>query len=158
MSLARIAPTGYTYASWILSGVGLVLVLLLQLLPAMLAGMLVYELVHVMAPIVSGRLSDKRAKLIAVVLLSALITAITMAAIAGAVIFFRSDEGSIPALLTKMADIVAGSRGTLPTWLVDQMPASPDEMRSAIGEWFRVHAAEMQSMGKEAGKLLIYAL
>ena len=158
MSPVRVVPTGYTYAAWILSGVGLVLVLILQLLPAMVAGMLVYELVHVMAPVVSGRLSDKRAKLIAVVLLSALITAITTAAIAGAIVFFRSDEGSIPALLTKMADIVAGSRGTLPSWLVDQMPANPDEMRSAIVDWFRDHAAEMQSMGKEAGKLLIYAL
>jgi predicted PurR-regulated permease PerM len=158
MSTARSVPPSFAYASWILSGAGLVLVLVLQLLPAMLAGMLVYELIHVMAPAVSGRLSDKRAKLIAVVMLSALITAVTTAAIAGVIIFFRSDEGSIPALLTKMADIVAGSRGTLPSWLVDQMPASPDEMRSAIVAWFRVHAAEMQSMGKEVGKLLIYAL
>ena len=158
MSLARVAPTAYTYASWILSGVGLVLVLLLQLLPAMLAGMLVYELVHVMAPIVSGRLSDKRAKMVAVVLLSALMVAITTAAIAGLIVFFRSDEGSLPGLLTKMADIVASSRGTLPHWLVDQLPASPDDMRAAIVEWFRIHAAEMQTMGKEAGKLLIYAL
>ena len=151
-------PSGYTYASWVLAGVGLVLVLVLQLLPAMLAGMLVYELVHVVAPIASRRLSDKRAKLIAVVLLTALMMAITTAAIAGAVVFFKSDEGSLSALLTKMADIVAGSRGTLPHWLVDQLPASPDDMRGAIVEWFRAHAAEVQSMGKEAGRLLVYAL
>ena len=50
MPLDRAVPSGYTYASWILAGVGLILVLLLQLLPAMLAGMLVYELVHVVAP------------------------------------------------------------------------------------------------------------
>ena len=61
MPLDRVVPTAYTYAAWTLSGVGLVLVLLLQLLPAMLAGMLVYELVHVLAPRVSMRLSDKRA-------------------------------------------------------------------------------------------------
>jgi predicted PurR-regulated permease PerM len=154
----RVVPSGYTYAAWILSGVGLVLVLMLQLLAAMLAGMLVYELVHVMAPAVSRRLSDKRAKLIAVVLLSALMVAITTAAIAGAIVFFKSDEGSLSALLTKMADIVAGSRGILPHWLVDQMPANPDDMRGAVVEWFRVHAAEMQSMGKEAGRLLVHAL
>ncbi len=59
----RIVPSGYTYAAWILSGVGLVLVLLLQLLPALLAGMLVYELVHVLAPLVSTRLSDISASL-----------------------------------------------------------------------------------------------
>jgi hypothetical protein len=70
MPLDRVVPSGYTYAAWILSGVTLVLVLLLQLLPAMLAGMLVYELVRLLTPTVNNRFSDKRAKLNAVVLLS----------------------------------------------------------------------------------------
>ena len=140
MPLERIAPTGYTYAAWVLSGVGLVLVLLLQLLPALLAGMLVYELVHVLAPMVSTRLSDKRAKIVAVALLSIAVVGATSAGIAGAIVYFKSDPGSISALLTKMAEIVAGSRGTLPDWLVDQMPEDPGDMRLAIAEWFRVHA------------------
>ena len=154
----RVVPSGYTCAAWILSGVGLVLVLHLQLLPAMLGGMLVYELVHVLAPTIHKRLSNTRAKLIAVVLLSALVVGAITAGIAGAIAFFKSDAGSIPALLTKMAEIVAGSRRTLPAWLVDQMPDNPDDMREAIAEWFRVHAAEVQSMGKDAGRALIHAL
>lgn len=158
MTLERIVPTGYTYAAWILSGVGLVLVLLLQLLPALLAGMLVYELVHVLAPLVSTRLSDKRAKIVAVALLSVAVVGVTSAGIAGAIVYFKSDPGSISALLTKMAEIVAGSRGTLPDWLVDQMPEDPGDMRLAIAEWFRVHATEVQSMGKEVGRVLVYAL
>ena len=128
MQLERIAPSGYTYAAWILSGVALVLVLLLQLLPALVAGMVVYELVHVLAPLVSTRLSDKRAKIVAVALLSVVVVGLTAAAIAGAVVFFRSDAGSLSTLLTKMAEIVAGSRGTLPDWLVNEMPENPDDM------------------------------
>jgi len=158
MPLARAAPPGYTYIAWVLLAAGLVLVLTLHLLPAMLAGMLVYELVHVVAPIASRRLSDRRAKVVAVIVLSALMVAITAAAIAGAILFFKSDEGSISTLLSKMADIVAGSRGTLPNWLVDQIPANPDDMRGAIVERFRAHAAEMQSMGKEAGRIFVHAL
>ena len=154
----RIVPSGYTYAAWVLSGVGLVLVLLLQLLPALLAGMLVYELVHVLAPLVSTRLSDKRAKIVAVALVSVAVVGLTAAAIAGAVVFFRSEPGSISALMTKMAEIVAGSRGTLPDWLVNEMPENPDDMRQAIAEWFRVHATEVQSTGKEVGRVLVYAL
>jgi predicted PurR-regulated permease PerM len=158
MRLERIVPTGYTYAAWILSGVGLVLVLLLQLLPALLAGMLVYEVVHVLAPLVSTRLSDKRAKIVAVALVSVAVVGLTAAAIAGAIVFFRSEPGSISALMTKMAEIVAGSRGTLPDWLVNEMPENPDDMQQAIAEWFRVHAADVQSMGKEVGRVLVYAL
>ncbi len=158
MPLNRIVPTGYTYAAWILSGVSLVLILVLQLLPALLAGMLVYELVHVLAPTVYNRLSDKRAKIAAVVLLSTLVLGITTVGIAGAIVFFKSDAGNIPALLTKMAEIVSGSKGALPHWLVDEMPDNPDDMREAIAEWFRVHAAEMQTMGKEAGRVVVYVL
>lgn len=158
MPLDRVVPSGYAYAAWILSGAGLVLVLLLHLLPAMLAGMLVFELVHLLAPTVSNWLSHKRAKLIAVVLLSILVVGAITAGIAGAIVFFKSDAGSIPALLTKMAEIVAGSRGTLPPWLTDEMPQDPDDIREAIAEWFRVHAAEMQLMGKEAGRVFVYSL
>jgi len=158
MRLERIVPSGYTYAAWIISGVALVLVLLLKLLPAMLAGMLVYELVHVLAPTISTRLSDKRAKLIAVLLLSTLVVGATTAGIAGVIVFFKSDAGSISALLTKLADIVAGSRATLPNWLVDEMPENPDDIRETLAEWFRGHAVEVQTMGKEAGRVLVYAL
>ena len=74
------------------------------------------------------------------------------AGVAGAIAFFRSDAGSLSGLLTKMAEIVASSRGTLPGWLVDQLPENPDAIREAIAEWFRVHAEEMQTMGKDAGR------
>jgi uncharacterized membrane protein len=154
----RVGPSRYTYAAWILSGVGLLLVLHLRLLPAVLAGMLVYELVHLLAPTVSNWLSDRRAKLIAVVLLSVLVVGAISAGIAGAIVFFKSDTGSISTLLTKMAEIVAGSRKTLPSWLVDQMPDNPDDMREALAEWFRVHAREVQSMGEVAGRAVIIAL
>jgi predicted PurR-regulated permease PerM len=158
MPLERVVPSGYTYASWVLSGAALVLVLLLQLLPALLAGMLVYELVHLLAPKVAMRLSDRRAKIVAIALLSIVVVGGTSALIAGAIVFFKSDPGSISALLTKMAEIVAGSRGILPGWLLNQMPEDPDDMRDAIAEWFRAHAAEVQTMGKEVGRVVVYAL
>lgn len=154
----RAVPSACTYAAWILSGAGLLLVLLLHLLPAMLAGMLVYELVLVLAPPMSKRLSHKRAKLVVVFLLSALVVGAITAVIAGAIAFFKSDAGSLSVLLTKMAEIVAGSRATLPNWVVSQLPANPDDIREALVEWFHVHAAEMKSWGKEAGRALMYTL
>ena len=108
----------YTVAAWVLTGVALVLVLQLRVLPALLAGMLVYELVHVIAPPLNKHISDKRAKLIAVGLLSALVLMLVTAAIIGAVLFFKSDAGSLSALLARMAEIIESSRATMPNWLV----------------------------------------
>ena len=158
MTLDRAAPSACTYASWILSGIALVLVLALHLLPAMLAGMLVYELVHLLAPRVGTWFSDRRARLVAVLALTGLVVAAITLAIAGGIVFFKSDAGSLSALLSKMAEIVASSRGLLPHWFVDELPQSPDDIRESLAEWFRVHAAEMQLMGKEAGRALIYVL
>jgi len=158
MTLDRPVPSPCTYASWILAGVALVLVLVLHLLPAMLAGMLVYELVHLLAPTVSTWFSHQRARLVAVLVLSSIVIAAITFAVAGGIVFFRSDAGSLSALLTKMAEIVASSQRMLPPWLLEQFPQDPDDIRESLAEWFRVHAAEMQLVGKEAGRAVAYVL
>jgi len=158
MPLDRVSPSAYTYAAWILAGAGLILVLRLDLLPALLAGMLVFELVHILAPPLSRRLSRGWAKLIAVFLLSSLVVGAIALGIAATIAFLKSDVGSLSALLTKLAEIIASSRSTMPAWIVSQLPASPDDIRDALADWFREHAKEMQSMGKDAGRALVYAL
>ena len=110
----RTHPSRYTVAAWVLTGVVLILVLQLHVLPALLAGMLVYELVHVIAPTLNRHLSDKRAKLIAVGLLSALVVILVTAAIVGAIFFFKGDAASLSALLGRMAEIIESSRGAMP--------------------------------------------
>jgi predicted PurR-regulated permease PerM len=112
----------YTVAAWVLSGVALVLVMQLHLLAALFAGMLVYVLVHAIAPTLSSHLSDQRAKLIAVGLLSALVVLLITAVIVGTIFFFKSDAGSLSALLAKMAEIIESSSSAMPSWIVDEMP------------------------------------
>jgi len=152
-----VAPR-YTIAAWILTGVALVLVLKLRLLPALLAGMLVYELVHVIAPTMNEHLSDKRAKLIAVGLLSIVVAGLVTIAILGAIVFFRSDAGNLPALFARMAEIVDSSRPALPEWMVARMPDNPEDLEASLSEWFRAHAADLRSTGKDAGRGLAHAL
>ncbi|MDQ2963334.1 MAG: AI-2E family transporter [Pseudomonadota bacterium] len=148
----------YTVAAWVLTGVALIVVLQLHLLPALLAGMLVYQLVHVIAPTLNKHLSDKRAKVIAVGLLSALVVILVMAAIIGAITFFKSDAGSLSALLARMAEIIDSSRATMPNWIVEQIPARPEDLKATLAEWLRTHAADVQSMGKEVGRIVVQTL
>jgi len=151
-------PTGssrYTIAAWVLTGVALLLVLQLRVLPALLAGMLVYELVHVIAPTLNEYISDRRAKIVAVGLLSALVVVLVTLLILGAIVFFRSDAGNLSALLARMAEIIDGSRTMLPAWVVDEMPDGPEDLKETLGEWFRAHAADVRSLGKEAGRVLV---
>jgi predicted PurR-regulated permease PerM len=155
MQTDRPVPSGYTIAAWVLTGVALVLVLQLHVLPALLAGMLVYELVHVIAPTMTEYISDKRAKIVAVGLFSALVVVLATLAILGTIVFFRSDAGNLSALLARMAEIIDGSRTMLPSWIVEEMPDGPEDLKETLGEWFRAHAADVRSIGKEAGRVLV---
>lgn len=151
----RTDPSRYTIAAWVLTGVALLLVLQLHVLPALLAGMLVYELVHVIAPTMNAHISDKRAKIVAVGLFSALMVILVTLIILGAIVFFHSDAGNLSALLARMAEIIDGSRTMLPAWMVDQMPEGPEDLKDTLGEWFRAHAADVRTIGKEAGGVLL---
>jgi len=72
-----VPATAYEMASYVIAGIGLLLVLGLHLLPAFLAGFLVYELVHTLAPLLRAtRLANVRAKLGAVALLATLVVAL----------------------------------------------------------------------------------
>lgn len=142
--------------SWCLVAAALALVLWVHLLPALLAGLLVYELVHVIAPLL--RLSRERARLAAVVVLASLIVGLVAAAIFGTVAFFRSDAGSLPVLLQKMADIIDGARDVLPPWAVESLPGDIDELRQALTRWLRQYAPELRLVGAEAGRAFAHIL
>jgi len=148
----------YTVAAWILTGVALLLVLHLHLLSALFAGMLVYELVHVIAPPLSRHLSNQRAKLIAVGLISTLVVLLVAAAIIGGIFFFKSDAGNLPRLLARMAEIIETSRARMPNWVVENLPANADDLKEMSVEWLRSHAAEVQSMSKQAGRAILHTV
>lgn len=152
-------PTRCEVAAWLCAGAALLGILYLHLLPALLAGLLVYELTHILARRLPGGVwaSDRR-KMIAVALLAVIVVLIVSAGILGSLAFFRSEHGSLTVLLGKMAEIVEGARDKLPQWLADKLPGSSGEIREAIGHWLREHAAELQTLGKEAGHAFAHIL
>jgi predicted PurR-regulated permease PerM len=145
-------------ASWLLAVLALFLVLQLHLLPALLAGLLVYELVHLTAPLLERKLSGTRAKQAAVLVLSVMVTGGIVLGIVLLFAFFRSDAGSLAALAQKMAEILENSRQSLPDWLVGALPDSVEGIKTAIVEWLREHAAQVQTLGKEAGLAMAHVL
>ena len=92
--------------SFALAGLALAGTLWLHLLSALFSGLLVYQVVHVLAPLLQKRLFSERSRLAAVVVLASAIVAALGLAIFGVVAFFRSDAGSLAALLQRMADII----------------------------------------------------
>ncbi len=151
-----IDPTRYEYAAWILAALAMLFVLQFHLLPALIAGLIVYELVRTLFPLFSSHLSTRRAKGVSVVFVVLLVFGALTAAFVGLAAFMKSEGGSLPALLAKMADIVESSRATLPHWLAEFLPADSAQIRDAMGQWLRAHAADLQRIGQETGRTLAH--
>ena len=143
----------------VLTAVALALVIELHLLPALFAGLLVHVLVHLLAPRIFG-LEDRPAlaRIVVVALLTVIVLALASILIGGSIAFFRSEGGSLAALLQKMAEIIDGARATMPVWVQDGLPADSGALQDAAVSWLREHAAEVKTAGSEVGRALAYAL
>jgi predicted PurR-regulated permease PerM len=153
-------PTlAYEVAAWLLAGVALILALLLHLIPSLLAGLLIYELVHVLAPRLQlVRIHQEQGKLAAVAILALAIALLLGLAVIGGIAFFRSDAGSLDALLRRMADILESWRTRLPAGVVERLPEDVEELKQAAVAWLRTHAVDVRQGGAEVGRTLARVL
>lgn len=147
----HVPPTGHEIAAWLIAAGALLATLGLHLLPALLAGLVVHELVVSLASRLRlTRFAGRRARWLAAALLGAVIVAASGGAIVGISAFFRSEPGSVPALLQKMAEILEGSRPLLPEWMAAWLPADADALRESAVRWLRANAGSVETFGREA--------
>jgi predicted PurR-regulated permease PerM len=145
-------------AALIFMALALPAIIKLHLLPALFAGLLVHELVHMLAPRLFGANHGGRGKIIVLALLLTLIIIVIGGAIAGTVLFLRSDASSLAVLLEKMAEILDKARDTLPPALGEWIPVDATDLKDQLVAWLRDHAKEVKTISGEAGHGLIYAL
>jgi predicted PurR-regulated permease PerM len=145
-------------ASWILTGVALLLVLKLHLLSALMAGLLTHELVRLLAPLVEKRLTSKGARLVALAALAILTITLLILLTFGIFAFFKSDTGNRQALLDKTNHILTDARTKMPPWIVENLPTNVDALKSFAGDWVDEHSKEIQHAGKEVVHFFVRGL
>jgi predicted PurR-regulated permease PerM len=157
--IALISEKQARYAAIAAMVVGLVLCLELGLIGALLGGLLVHELVHAIAPrITLGASGATGARLVSIGLIATLVIGALVGAGFGASAMLRSEGASPAALLDRLADIIASTRGSLPQWIGQYVPEDAETLRQTIVEWLRAHASELQHMGHTFGVTLLHIL
>ncbi|MBN8482474.1 MAG: AI-2E family transporter [Xanthomonadales bacterium] len=151
-------PSRVTLVSHALTAVGLLLVLYLHLLPALLAGLLVYAVVNAMAPFVQRRLPGAHAHWLVVALLAIIVVGLLTLAVVAMIAFLGSEHGNPSVIFERMTPVIERARAQLPPVLDDYLPANVDEIRAAIMEWLREHAAQLQVVGKTAARVTVQLL
>jgi len=144
--------------SYVLTGLALVMVLWLNLLAGLLAGLLVYQLVYALAPLLAKRLPGRRARLIALAVLSTVIVAALTALSLAAVAHFKADASTMPMLLDKAMDIIDQARDHLPYWVDQYLPDDIDDIRQTVTALMHEHMSTLQIAGREAARTLAHVL
>ena len=137
----------------------LLLTLHLDLLASLLAGLLVYALVHALVPLLRlPMVGHEGARLVAVTLIATAVIALIAAAGVGIGSFLRHSGESVPVLVHRMAEIIENSRASLPSWLLDYVPADADALRVAVVAWLKDNAQLFQVAGTGVGRALAHIL
>lgn len=152
------ATRNVAIASYVLAGVALVLVLVLKLLPALFAGLLVYAAINALAPGLQRHLPGDRAYWFMVAVLATLVVGFLTFAIAAGVAYLGSAQGNPGAMLEQAISLIERARAQLPAAVVEYLPDGEQEIRAAIIDWLREHGAQLQIMGKNAGRVLVQLL
>lgn len=149
----------YDVAAWLLVGLALVVVVKFHLLAALFSGLLVFELVHVLVPVFRlSQLAGKRAKLVAVALLTVVVVGLLTLVILWGAALLRNGSDNLPQLVATMAEIVEESRSLLPPLVEEHIPLNIEEMQSAVAGWLRSHSGELRVVGQETLRTVAHML
>lgn len=149
---------GVSVSSHVLMALALLMILQLRLLPVLLAGLLVYSVINAVAPSLQRHLPGARAHWLMVAILATLIVGLLALMIFASVAYLSSEEGSPSVLLERMMPLVESARAQLPAVIVDHLPESSEDIRTALVNWLREHAAQLQLAGRQAGRVLLQLL
>lgn len=145
--------------AWMLAGITLIVVLKFHLLASLFAGLLVFELVHVLVPALRlSHLVGKRAKLLAVALLTAMVVGLLTLVIFWGMALLRNGSDNLPQLVATLAEIVEESRELLPPLVEEHIPLKIEEMQAAVAGWLRAHAGELRVVGQETLRTVAHML
>jgi predicted PurR-regulated permease PerM len=155
----EIPPTRFDYASWVLAGAVLLVVLKLHLVVVLICGFIIYEMVYSLTRLlVISRLSHQRAKIYSVVVISTVNVVLLSLMFVAIYAFFPSDSESISALFAMMAEILEGSQQMLPAWITENMPKNAEELKSSAVVWLKTNAGALPWAGKEAVRITAHII
>jgi predicted PurR-regulated permease PerM len=147
--------TDSVIASWVLTGLALLAIVVFHLVSALLGAFLVYELIGLIAPVIERHLINRWSRGFAAVSLAILIIAVVTGAIFGTIAFLKSDAGSPQAFAERLQHILVDARTKLPAAVQDYLPGTVDDLKTYGSSWLGQHSNEVQTLGRETLHLFV---
>jgi predicted PurR-regulated permease PerM len=146
-------------AAWFASAAVLLLLLYLHLLPALLAGLLVFTLVNLLTPLLKNRmLWGDGPRLLAVSIIAVVVIGLIVLLGVLATSVMRENFERLPALISRMAEIIEHSRNRMPGWISEYIPTDADQLRRTLVQWLRSNTYIFQDAGADIGRVFAQVL
>lgn len=145
----RRRPSNEEFAAWGLMTAAVAFILFEHLVSALIVGLALF--------LILDRLDDAfrrhmgaAARPVALILVTLIAGGITFGIIALAIYFFRHYAGNVPAMMTKMADVLASTRAWLGGYgdkLIPEFMMDADRLKDFVVVWLKEHAAALKLAG-----------
>jgi predicted PurR-regulated permease PerM len=156
----RPRPSNNEIAAWVLLGALLLYVLLQHLVSGVVAGLVLFLILDRLAAAFSRRMPGGAARPLALILVTLIVGGVLVGGVALLVSLFRHHAADVPALMTKMADILQSTRAWLGGFgdIIPDVLTDAETVKAAIVEWLKSHAEDLKIAGSSFSMGLVHAL
>lgn len=143
-------PSWEEVAAWVLAGGALLYILFLHLVPLVVAALALYLILDRLESSLSKRIPNPAAKPLALVLVTLIVFGGVIGGAALLIGFLRHHVDRIPAMMTKMADILQSTRAWLGDFGEDLIPGvmtDAETVKGALVDWLKAHAEQVKLAG-----------
>ena len=157
----RPRPSNEEIAAWALIGALLIYVLMHHLVSAVVTGLVLFLILDRMAAAFSRRMPGGAARPLALVLVTLITGGLIVGGVAMLVSLLRRHAEGVPAIMTKMADILQSTRAWLGGYgeeIIPDVLTDAETVKAAIVDWLKQHAEMLKVAGSTFSLGLLHAL
>lgn len=153
---AELVPENLRLRAVLIAAGVLMGILWLHLLSALFAGLAGYVLYRRVRDFTGPSQGSWPRRALRWLMVFAMVAALGLALLAASELLFKS--GGLERLMQLVADTLDQLRATAPSWIGERLPESAESVQSAVSNWLREHAGEVQRWGSSALKILVHII
>ncbi len=157
----RPRPSAEEIAAWAMIGALLLYILLQHLVSALVTGLVLYLILDSLARGLSKRIPGGAARPLALILVTLIVAGAIVGGVTLSVSFLRHHAERLPAMMTKMADILQSTRAWLGGYgeeIIPDVLTDAETVKTAIVAWLKEHAEAVKIAGSSFSMGLVHAL
>ena len=159
--IPRSRPSNEEIAAWVIFGGLLLYVLMRHLVPGVVGGLVLYLVLDRVSRSFSKRVPGTAARPLALIAVTVVGGGLIFGVAALLISFLRHHVGNIPAMMTKMADILQSTRAWLGGYgeqLIPEVMTDAETIKAALAVWLKEHAETLKLAGSTFSLGLVHTI